>query len=98
MDAGYTKAYTSNADAFPGAPPRPIAPQLLLRSFDIPDVTATHLRLVAKTSQCTGTPGFQGEQDVDPRFTTDCDSNVPANSRGRSFAPPSSRRSATRAR
>jgi hypothetical protein len=83
-DAGYTKAYTSNADAFPGAPPRPIAPQLILRSFDIPDVTATHLRLVAKTSQCTGTPGFQGEQDADPRFTTDCDSNVPAGS-SRSF-------------
>ncbi len=80
LDAGYTKAYTSNADAFPGAPPRPIAPQLILRSFDIPDVTATHLRLVARTSQCTGTPGFQGEQDVDPRVTTDCDSNVPANS------------------
>jgi hypothetical protein len=83
-DAGYTKAYTSNADAFPGAPPRPIAPQLILRSFDIPDVTATHLRLVAKTSQCTGTPAFQGEQDADPRFTTDCDSNVP-NGSARSF-------------
>jgi hypothetical protein len=83
-DAGYTKAYTSNADAFPGAPPRPIVPQLLLRSFDIPDVMATHLRLVAKTSQCTGTPEYQGEQDNDPRATTDCDSNVPANS-SRSF-------------
>ena len=53
-----------------------IAPQLILRSFDIPDVTATHLRLVAKTSQCTGNPAYQGEQDADPRFTTDCDSNV----------------------
>ncbi len=83
-DAGYTKVYTSNADAFPGAPPRPIAPQLILRSFDIPDVTATHLRLVAKTSQCTGTPAFQGEQDADPRTTTDCDSNVP-NGSARSF-------------
>ncbi len=80
VDAGYTKAYTSNADAFPGAPPRPIAPQLILRSFDIPDVTATHLRLVAKTNQCTGTPAFQGEQDLDTRSTTDCDSNVPAGS------------------
>ncbi|MFL5936347.1 MAG: hypothetical protein ACJ76U_05835, partial [Gaiellaceae bacterium] len=83
-DAGYTKAYTSNADAFPGAPPRPIAPQLILRSFDIPDVTATHLRLVAKTSQCTGTPAFQGEQDADTRSTTDCDSNVP-NGSSRAF-------------
>jgi extracellular elastinolytic metalloproteinase len=84
VDAGYTKAYTSNADAFPGDPPRPVQPHLILRSFDIPDVMATHLRLVAKTSQCTGTPAFQGEQDADPRFTTDCDSNVPNNS-GRSF-------------
>ncbi|MFL6014080.1 MAG: M36 family metallopeptidase [Gaiellaceae bacterium] len=83
-DAGYTKAYTSNADAFPGAPPRPIAPQLILRAFDIPDVTATHLRLVAKTSQCTGTPAFQGEQDADTRSTTDCDSNVP-NGSSRAF-------------
>jgi extracellular elastinolytic metalloproteinase len=47
-------------------------------------VTATHLRLVVKTSQCTGTPGYQGEQDADTRSMTDCDSNVPAGS-ARSF-------------
>ena len=28
------------------------------------------------TSQCTGGPAYQGEQDADPSATTDCDSNV----------------------
>jgi hypothetical protein len=51
---------------------------MILREFDISDTRVTHLRLVTKTSQCTGGPLFQGEQDADPRFTTDCDSNVGA--------------------
>ena len=73
--------YTSPANAFPGDVPRPIAPQLILRSFDLPNnVRATHVRLVALTSQCTGTPQFQGDQDADPASNTDCDSNVPATS------------------
>ena len=74
--AGSTKVYTSRADAFPGDPPRPVAPHMILREFDIPNTWATHLRLVAKTSQCTGGPAFQGEQDADPTNNTDCDSNV----------------------
>jgi extracellular elastinolytic metalloproteinase len=82
--AGFSRVYTSPADAFPGDPPRPVAPHMILREFDIPNVRATHLRLVAKTSQCTGGPAFQGEQDADPRATTDCDSNVPDGS-SRSF-------------
>jgi extracellular elastinolytic metalloproteinase len=82
--AGFTRVYTSAADAFPGDAPRPVAPHMILREFDIPNVRATHLRLVAKTSQCTGGPAFQGEQDADPRSTTDCDSNVPVPS-SRSF-------------
>jgi extracellular elastinolytic metalloproteinase len=77
-DAGFERVYTSAANAFPGDPPRPVSPHLILREFDIPNVTATHLRLVAKTSQCTGGPAFQGEQDADPNSTTDCDSNVTA--------------------
>ena len=79
-DAGYTLAYTSPADAFPGDPPRPVAPQLILREFDVPDFFATHLRLVVKTSQCTGTPAFQGDQDGDPANNADCDSNVASTS------------------
>jgi len=83
-DAGYTKVYTSVADAFPGDPPRPVSPHLILRSFDIPNTRATHLRFLVKTSQCTGGPLFQGEQDADPATSTDCDTNVPAND-ARSF-------------
>ncbi len=77
-DAGFSPAYTSPADAFPGDPPRPVAPHMILRSFDIPDTSATHLRLVVKTNQCTGGPLFQGDQDADPAVNADCDSNVPA--------------------
>ncbi len=78
-DAGFEKVYTSAADAFPGNPPRPVQPHLILRAFDIPNVKATHLRLVVKTSQCTGGPLFQGDQDADPATNADCDSNVAAN-------------------
>ena len=72
IDAGFTKVYTSPADAFPGNSPRPVSPNLILRSFDIPNTKATHLRLVVKTNQCTGGPNFLGEQDADPGATTDC--------------------------
>jgi len=79
QDSGYTKVYTSPADAFPGNPPRPVQPHLILRSFDIPNVKATHLRFVVKTSQCTGGPAFQGDQDADPTVNADCDSGVAPN-------------------
>jgi hypothetical protein len=77
-DAGYAKVYTSPTNAFPGDPPRPVAPHLILRMFDVPDFTATHVRFVVKTSQCTGTPAFQGNQDADPANDADCDTNVTA--------------------
>jgi hypothetical protein len=78
--AGFTKVYTSPDNAFPGDPPRPVAPHLIMRQFNVPDFTATHIKFVVKTNQCTGGPAFQGEQDADPLATTDCDSNVAANS------------------
>ena len=78
--AGYTKVYTSAGDAFPGDAPRPVAPQLIMRDFTIRKTKATHLRLVVLSSQCTGGPAYQGEQDVDPSATTDCDTNVASNS------------------
>ena len=83
-DAGFSLAYASPADAFPGDPPRPVAPHMILRSFDIPNTRATHLRLVVKTTQCTGGPAFQGDQDADPAVNADCDSNVAAGA-SRSF-------------
>jgi hypothetical protein len=70
--ANFHVVYTSPADAFPSIAPRPRAPELEIKSFDIPDTAATHLRLRVVTSQCTGAPDFAGEQDADPRADTDC--------------------------
>jgi extracellular elastinolytic metalloproteinase len=64
--------FTSAANAFPSVAPRPRAPDLIIRSFDIPRIRATHVRLRVLTNQCTGTPAFAGDQDDDPANTTDC--------------------------
>lgn len=80
-DAGYTKVFTSGPNAFPGDAPRPTAPQLIMRDFQMPlKFKATHLRLRVLTNQCTGGPAYQGEQDADPTAITDCDTNVASNS------------------
>ena len=71
-DADFTEVFTSAADAFPGDAPRPVAPELKMRSFDIPQTAATHLRVELVTNQCQGGPKFQGEQDNDPGNATDC--------------------------
>ncbi len=70
--ASYRTVYTSPSDAFPADRPRPTAPDLIMRSFDLRDVTATHLRFEVVSSQCTGAPAYAGEQDNDPRSGTDC--------------------------
>ncbi|MCW2900698.1 MAG: peptidase [Streptosporangiaceae bacterium] len=71
-DASFTTVYTSPSRAFPAGKPRPRAPELILRSFDIRETKATHLRLRVLASQCTGNSTYAGEQDNDPRSTTDC--------------------------
>ena len=71
-EANYRVTYTSAADAFPGSAFRPKMPQLLLRSFTVRPTLATHVRLKVVHSQCTGSPLYAGEQDNDPRTTTDC--------------------------
>ena len=71
-NATWKRIYTSPADAFPAVAPRPVAPNLTLRSFDVPDTTASAVRLVALENQCTGTPAYAGEQDNDPVNDTDC--------------------------
>ncbi|HSE08541.1 MAG TPA: M36 family metallopeptidase [Nocardioidaceae bacterium] len=71
-DAKWRRIYTSRANAFPAVRPRPVAPNLQVRSFDVPDVRATHVRLVALENQCTGFAGYAGEQDNDPLNDTDC--------------------------
>ena len=63
---------TSGPDAFPGFNPRPVAPEMILRSFSGPSRSATHVRIVVLDNQCTGNPKFQGEQDNDPLNPTDC--------------------------
>lgn len=60
---GFARIFTSPADAFPGVAPRPVAPNLILRDFDVPDTSATDVRLVVLTNQCTGGPAYQGDQD-----------------------------------
>jgi hypothetical protein len=70
--ADFRPVFTSAPDAFPSVAPRPRAPELIVRSFDIRPTTATHLRLEVLTNQCTGAPDYAGEQDADPRAGTDC--------------------------
>ena len=71
----FTPVFTSAPDAFPAVIPRPRAPDLIVRSFSVPNTRATHVRLRVLTNQCTGTPGYQGDQDDDPTpgHNTDCD-------------------------
>jgi extracellular elastinolytic metalloproteinase len=64
--------YTSPADAFPGFNPRPVAPEMILRSFSFPEVRASHVRIVVLDNQCTGNTAFQGDQDADPTSGSDC--------------------------
>jgi extracellular elastinolytic metalloproteinase len=73
QDAQFTRILTSPADAFPAGVPRPRAPELIMRSFDVPQTKATHVRLRVLTNQCTGGPAYQGDQDDDPANSTDCD-------------------------
>ncbi|MEU4561942.1 M36 family metallopeptidase [Actinoplanes sp. NPDC023936] len=70
--ADFRTVYVSKRDAFPSGQPRPRAPEVIVREFDIPDTTATHLRIEVVTNQCTGGPDYAGEQDADPRANTDC--------------------------
>src|SRR6266498_4075651 len=57
-DRQFKVAFTSPANAFPSIRPRPRAPELILRSFDLHPVQATYVRLVVLDNQCTGTPGY----------------------------------------
>jgi hypothetical protein len=69
--ADFSTVFTSPANAFPAVQPRPRSPQLIFRSFPLSG-SATHLRIVVLSNQCTGGPDYQGDQDDDPRNITDC--------------------------
>ena len=70
-------AYTSPDDAFPGVLIRPVQPNMIFRRFEFPAVTASHVMVRALTSQCTGQPLYQGDQDNDPFVNADCPTFVP---------------------
>ncbi|ABL81322.1 MULTISPECIES: M36 family metallopeptidase [unclassified Nocardioides] len=76
-DCGEAKAtwkrfYVSPGNAFPAVRPRPVAPNLTLRAFEVPATRAAAIRFVVLENQCTGYAGYAGEQDNDPINDTDC--------------------------
>jgi hypothetical protein len=77
QDEQFVLLFTSAPDAFPAIAPRPRAPELMMREFDVPKTAATYVRLVVVTNQCTGTPAYAGDQDDDPLNVTDCAAGSP---------------------
>jgi hypothetical protein len=77
----YRTVFTSAKDAFPTQIPRPVAPNLIMRSFNIPSTMATHLRFQVVSSQCTGNPAYAGQQTNDPNVPTDCTTGSPNSGR-----------------
>jgi len=82
LDSNFITVLTSADNAFPGTVPRPVAPDLILRSFTLPSpVTATHLRLVALKNQCQGAAEYSGtnnpSHDPDPNYNSDCVAGSP---------------------
>ena len=69
---GWARIFTSPENAFPGSVPRPLAPNLIFRQFDVPDRRATHVRMVVLDNQCTGNDEYHGDQDNDPLVNSDC--------------------------
>jgi extracellular elastinolytic metalloproteinase len=70
--ATWTEFYTSPADAFPSTLPRPVAPTLTMRAFDVPDTEAAAVRLVTLENQCTGQEAYAGQQTASTTVLTDC--------------------------
>ena len=67
---------------FPGGAPRPVAPDLQLRTVELPrSVQADSLRLVVQSNQCTGSPTFTSDElksatATAVNGTSDCRSDV----------------------
>jgi hypothetical protein len=77
ISRGWDRVMSSGPNAFPGVNPRPVAPDLILRTWDVRTTHATHVIFRVATNQCTGQPSYQGEQDNDPQFSTDCRTSSP---------------------
>jgi extracellular elastinolytic metalloproteinase len=73
--------YRSAEDFFPSDPPRPVAPEINLRGFDLRGTERsnrfTHVRLVVLHNQCTGNTAYHGDQDNDPGMNSDCRTGSP---------------------
>ena len=70
--AGWKSLHVSADDAFPSVNPRPMVPNMTLRGWQLPPTTATHVKFVVATNQCTGQTSYQGDQDNDPANNADC--------------------------
>jgi extracellular elastinolytic metalloproteinase len=71
IDAGWRRFLSSHDDAFPAVNPRPVAPDMILRSWHA-NARATHVKFVVDANQCTGQISYQGDQDNDPNNNSDC--------------------------
>ena len=61
----FSLVFTSPADAFPSVVPRPRAPELIVRTFVVPQTKATHVRLVVAAQPVHGharVPGRPGRR------------------------------------
>ena len=78
LPGSYTAILTSPAGAFPSSSLRPLVPDTTIRSFDVPQTYATHVKLEVLHNKCTGTPAYQGylgvpgNEDNDPLSSTSC--------------------------
>jgi extracellular elastinolytic metalloproteinase len=79
----WSLVYRSADDFFPTGPPRPVAPEINLRGFDLRGSQRsnrfTHVRLVVLHNQCTGQAAYHGDQDNDPGMNADCRIGTPPN-------------------
>jgi extracellular elastinolytic metalloproteinase len=82
-NAEWRLIYRSAEDFFPSDAPRPVAPEINLRGFDLRGDERsdrfTHVRLVVLHNQCTGNTAFHGDQDNDPGMNSDCRTGSPPN-------------------
>ena len=66
LPTSWKPLYTSPSDAFPSVAPRPLAPDLTLRTFDVADTTATQIRFTATRQPVHGRSGLPGRAGRGP--------------------------------
>ncbi|MCA1712189.1 MAG: M36 family metallopeptidase [Actinobacteria bacterium] len=71
----FSTIYRSPANFFPAQRPRPVAPDLIAREVQLPTpVTADAIRMVVRTSACTGNSQYNTEEEADPIQASACTS------------------------